>query len=77
MLDVSAAYPTNQCVFNVSKETTKKEIVSIKGVNDNLQKMQGINLSGGQTNAIEFCQKLLSFPSLDDLLVQFEKELTI
>lgn len=74
MLDVSAAYPTNECVFNVSKETTKKEIVSIKGVEDYTQRMQGINLSGGHTNAIEFCQKLLNFPSLTTLLTQFEKE---
>lgn len=76
-LDVSAAYPTNECVFNVSKETTKKEIVSIKNIELYTQKMQGINLSAGHTNAVEFCQKMLGFPSLDLLLDQFNLENTV
>jgi len=69
-LDVSAAYPNNQCVFNVSKETTKGEIVSIEGIDLYTQKMEGINLSGGVTNAVGFCQKMFNFPSLDDLHLQ-------
>lgn len=67
-LDVSAAYPTNQIVFNVSKETTKKEICKIVGVNEYTSRMEGLNLSGGHTNAAEFCMALFNFPTFSDLL---------
>ena len=73
MLDVSAAYPNNQCVLNISKETTAKEIVEIVGIKEHTQKMQSINLSGGQTNALEFCQTMYNFPKLDELLLEFQK----
>lgn len=71
-LDVSASYPNGQCVFNISKATTKKEITSIKGIDLQTQKMQGINLSGGHTNAVEFCTTMFKFPQLETLLEFFE-----
>lgn len=72
-LDVSASYPNGQCVSNMSKATTKKEIVKIHGVDEYTARMQSINLNGGQTNALEFCQTLMGFPTLDQLLVEFQK----
>lgn len=72
-LDVSAAYPTNQVVMNVSKETTSKEITDIKNITKYSQKMHGINLSGGHTNAIEFCTGMLNFPELTVMLEEFNK----
>lgn len=77
LLDVTAAYPNNQCVFNISKETTVKEITSVAGIDLYTQKMQGINLSGGHTNAIEFCNTMLNFPTLEKMLELFEKENTM
>lgn len=73
-LDVSAAYPSNQIVFNVSKETTKKEICNVVGVNEYVARMEGIGLSAGPTNAVSFCTNLFNFPQLTDLLDHFEKE---
>lgn len=73
-LDVSAAYPNNECVFNVSKETTRKELTSMEGVNLYTQKMQTINLSGGHTNAVEWCTTLHNFPQLTSLLENFNQE---
>jgi hypothetical protein len=67
--------PNGECVFNVSKETTVKEIISIDGVDEYTQRMQGINLSGGATNAVEFCCNLFKMPSLVDLLQAFEEDL--
>lgn len=67
-LDVSAAYPSNQIAFNVSKETTVTEVIDIKGIDYYTQNMQSINLSSGQTNAAEFCQTMMGFPSFTDLL---------
>ena len=41
-------------------------------------KMQGINLiTGGHTNAIEFCTTMLNAPSLQTLLVAFNAHLGI
>ena len=66
-LDVSAAYPTNELVFNVSKETTLKELVSIEGIDEFTQRMQTINFSAGHVNAAEFCTKMFGMPSLIQL----------
>ena len=73
-LDVSASYPNGECVFNVSKETTVKEIISIDGVDEYTQRMMGINLSAGHTNAVEICCNLFKMPTLIDLLDEFQKE---
>jgi len=45
--------------------------VSIEGVSEHTRRMQGINLSGGHTNAVEVCMGLFNMPSLDVLLEQF------
>ncbi len=73
-LDVSASYPNGEVVFNISKETTKKEMGRIPGIDEYTQRMQGINLiSGGHVNAVEYCTNMLNFPYLDELLNQFER----
>jgi hypothetical protein len=74
-LDVSAAYPTNEEVMNISKETTSKELCSIDGVTDYIRRHEGINLSGGQTNAVEVGSMLFGLPTLDTLLVAFEEHI--
>ncbi len=71
-LDVAASYPNGECVFNISKETTKKELISIEGVDEFTRRMMGINLSGGATNAVELCNNLWGMPSLVDMLKAFE-----
>ena len=70
-LDVKAAYPTNEVIFNVSKETTIKEICSIEGISDATYRAQAINLSGGHTNSVEFCQFMFGLPSLDKMLQHY------
>jgi hypothetical protein len=74
-LDVSASYPNGGCVFNISRETTKKELVKIVGVSEEQQRMQGINLSAGHTNAVEFCTGVLGMPQLDQLLNSYRRSL--
>lgn len=63
-LDVSASYPNGESVFNISKETTKKELLTIEGVSESVRRMQGINLSGGATNAVEFCTGMFHMPPM-------------
>lgn len=73
-LDVSASYPNGEIIFNISKGTTKKELVSIDGVTEFQRRMQGINLSGGPTNSAEFCQLILSAPQFPDILDIYLKD---
>lgn len=72
-LDVAGAYPSNQAVFNISKETTSKELVEIEGVDPHVVKHENINLSGGSTNALEYCQLMMKFPSLPEIYEQYLK----
>lgn len=70
-LDVSASYPSGGVALNISKGTTKKELISIEGVSEHQRRMQGINLSGGATNAAEFCQFILNAPMFDKFLEMY------
>ena len=58
-------------MFNISKATTHRELISIDGVSDYTRRMQGINLSGGATNAVEITSTLFSMPTLNEMLNQF------
>lgn len=77
LLDVSASYPNGGCVFNISKETTHKELCKINGVTEIVQRMQGINLSGGHTNAVEFATYLYGLPPMDKMLEAFNEHRTV
>lgn len=70
-LDVSASYPSGGAVFNISKETTRKELISITGVSEAARRRQGINLSGGHVNAVEIGTELFGLPSLEQMLTAF------
>lgn len=73
-LDVSASYPNGEVVFNIGKGTTKKELCSIHGVSEQLQRAQGINLSAGHTNAVEFCVDLYKLPQMETWLQAFRQK---
>lgn len=73
-LDVSASYPNGQSAFNISKETTSKEVIEVEGIAENVMRMENINLSGGQTNALEYCQVMLGFPNLNTVLQEYDKK---
>lgn len=46
----------------------------MEGINENDRREVGVNLTGGKTNAVEICEKILSAPSLDELLASFKAE---
>lgn len=73
-LDVSASYPNGGCVFNISKATTRKELIKIQGVSEHAQRMQGINLSAGHTNAVEIVTQLYGLPGLEQMLHAFQQD---
>jgi hypothetical protein len=71
-LDVSASYPNGGCVFNISRETTVKELIEIHGVDEAVRRAQGINLSGGHVNAVEFACAMYGLPDMETMLAAFE-----
>jgi hypothetical protein len=78
-LDVSAAYPTNESVCNVSKETTARELILVKTADgeeipEEIVRMQTINFSGGITNAVEFCTTMFGMPQLHELVKHYDDE---
>ena len=71
-LDVAASYPNGECVFNISKETTKREICEVEGIPEYTFRSQGINLSGGRSNASEYCQTMFGLPTMDKMLAHYK-----
>lgn len=61
-------------MFNISKETTKKELISIDGVSEAVRRAQGINLSGGVSNSVEFCTNMFKMPQLPTLLEAYRRQ---
>jgi hypothetical protein len=74
-LDVAASYPNGGSVFNISKQTTYRELCKIEGVSEIQQRMQGINLSSGHVNAVEICCGLFSMPDMPTMLGAFQQHL--
>ena len=74
-LDVRSTYPTIEDVANISKETTVCELGSIKGISDPIRREVGINLSGGEVNAIEHCYRIHKQPLPDVWLAAFEADM--
>lgn len=70
-IDVGSAYPTNQCVFNVSKETTKREVISVKGMHFDTFSLLNINALSGAVNAVDYCTQMFKFPPLKELEEHF------
>lgn len=70
-LDSISAYPSAGVACNISKQTTKKEIISIEGMTKDEFMYDNINLSSGGINAIEYCSNMFNFktiPEIDDTL---------
>ena len=74
-LDVEGTYPNGECVANISKETTVREMVEIRGVDHMTQRAVGVNMTGGHVNAVENCCNVLSAPTMDELLFAFRETL--
>lgn len=73
-LDVTSSYPYGQWVFNMSRTTTVRELIEIQGVRDHTRRIQGLNLSGGRSNAVEFCTEIFKLPSLPDLSKIYDQQ---
>jgi hydrogenase maturation factor len=74
-LDIVGTYPNEEILMNISKETTKRELCSIRGIAESVRRTQGINLTGGHTNAVEVCVEFFGAASFAKTLEEFEKTL--
>lgn len=66
--------PNGQAVFNISKGTTRTELISIEGIDEEVFRMHGMNLSGGSTNALAYCQAMFGFPTLTELDAIYDQD---
>lgn len=75
-LDVSASYPNGGICYNISKETTSKELIDIEGVPRDLYRIQNMLLTTGHVDAVEWCTNILGFPKLQDVINAYEQKQT-
>lgn len=66
-IDIEGTYPNGEDIMNISKETTYRELHLIRGLTEDERRQVGIDLSGGVSNAVEICTKVLQLPSLSQL----------
>ena len=66
-IDIEGTYPNGEDIMNISKETTYRELHMIRGLSEQDRRNVGINLSGGMSNAVEICNKVLQLPALAEL----------
>lgn len=67
-----SSYPSDTSVANVSKSTTKRELISIEGVNEEVFRMNNLNLILGSSNAIEYVTEMFGMPKPEELLQMFQ-----
>ena len=69
--DVVSSYPNCTLVANVSKATTRKEIIRIGNIDEQVFRMQNLNIIFGEVNAMDYATTMFSMPKPKDLLQQF------
>lgn len=71
-LDSISAYPSAGVACNISKQTTKKELVAIEGMSKDEFLYENINLFSGKVNAIEYACNMYNFSSLLEIDEELE-----
>ena len=66
--DAVKAYPSAVSVANVSKGTTRREIIRIDGIDESVFREQNLNFVIGYNNSIQYCTTMLSLPGPEELL---------
>lgn len=67
--DAVGAYPTCISIANVSKSTTKREIIRIGDIDESVFRLQNINFMFGRVNALEYNVEMFSMPKPWDIEV--------
>lgn len=69
--DLVSTYPSVSQQLNISRETRAMEFCKMKGISEHRRREVGVNLTGGRTNSVEICERILGAPSFDQLLAEF------
>ena len=72
--DCVSSYPSDTVAANVSRETTRREVISIGDIPKQDFKLQNINLFFGDVNAIQYCTNMFGFPDMFELEELIQKE---
>ena len=70
--DAVSAYPTCTSVCNVSRSTTKREIIDIVGIEEVDFRRNNMNLMTGHVNALEYGCQMHNLPKPQDCLCFFD-----
>ena len=63
-----SAYPSATSVANVSKSTTKRELIGIENIEEECFRMNNLNLILGHSNSIEYCTSMFGLPEPSELI---------
>ena len=69
--DAVSSYPTCTSISNVSKSTTRKEVIDIEGIDEIDFRTQNLNLVLGPINSLEYSTKMFKMPKPYDILEDF------
>lgn len=72
--DSVSSYPTCLVIANVSKRTTKRELISMDVIDEETFRMQNLNLVLGKVNAIEYSVNMFGMPKPTALLEAYKKK---
>lgn len=73
--DAVGTYPTLEGCMNISKQTTYRELSKFRDIPLDVQRIQGINLAGGATNATEIIRNLwINAYSYDEYVDMWDEE---
>ena len=72
-LDAVSSYPSDTIAANVSKDTTRKELLSIDGMELEDYRLKNINIFFGNVNSIDYCTSMFNFPTIEEILQETSK----
>lgn len=70
--DAVSSYPSCTQVANVSKVTTRKEVIKIGDIEEKVFRNANINLISGEVNAVEYSTTMFKAPRLEELLDMYD-----
>lgn len=72
-IDVKSSYPSTGVWSNISRETVRRVMCRIMGIDFETQRRAGLNLSSGRVNSIDIMKTLCNAPRLPTMLDRFVK----
>ena len=73
--DQTSGYPSDSVAANLSKTTTKKELLGVEGVDKDTFKRNNINLMFGPINSPMYCVEMMNAPTLQEIMEKVTNKL--